>query len=97
MKENLENKSISKSNILKEILENLSEEKLSDIKVKHDVFPKGTFSEDNSPEEIAKIVCSKSKDYKQAVERVVYFYNRAGKNLKDRHKEIIKELEKICK
>jgi len=75
----------------------LNELKLSKLDVKHNVFPEGTFSEDKSPNEIAKIVCSKSDNYKQAVERVVYFYNRAGTNLKDRHKDVIKELEKICK
>ena len=79
--------------MLKEIIENIP-----NIKPKWEP-PKGTFSKNANPSEVAKIVCKGHKsNLQKSVDCVNYFFNRCGKNcdgwnLKDK---IIKELHKIC-
>jgi len=60
--------------------------------------PKGTFSDDKSPEETAKIVCKgHNGNLKSAVASVNFYYNRAGKSNDKKRTKIIDILQKICK
>jgi len=55
--------------------------------------PEGLFTKD--PETIAKTVAKASKDYKQAVARVNFFYNRYGCSGDRKGDEICKKREKV--
>jgi len=60
--------------------------------------PKDTFAEKTPASETAKIVAKDAKDYKQAVDRVEFFFNRGGDkipNAKARAEKIVAELKKI--
>jgi len=87
--------------MIREILQKIQEEQwVNNVKPKW-TPPEGTFAKDMPAQKTAEIVCKASKDLKQAVERVNFFYNRCGDKCKDwgekRRKEIIDILYKICK
>ena len=81
-------------NILKDLMVPLSEyviERLSDVKAKW--HPKeGLFTSDN-PKEIADYLLKHSDDRGQAMRRLNFYMNRAGKNLKN--KETLERAKKI--
>lgn len=63
--------------------------------------PKNLFASDD-PSKIASVVGKSSKSYQQAVSRINFYYNRAGKNIPTRKRKslaatIIKKLRSIFK
>lgn len=61
--------------------------------------PSGLFASDD-PSKIAQVLGKSSKSYKQAVSRVNFYYNRAGRNIPKRKSlasAIIKKLKSIFK
>ena len=73
-----------------DLVEYLSE-RLSDVKAKW--HPKEGLFTSNSPTEIANYLLSHSKDPKQAMNRLVFYMNRAGDSLKN--KETLEKAKKI--
>lgn len=66
-------------------------ERLSDVKAKW--HPKeGLFTSDN-PDEIARYLLKHSEDRAQAMRRLNFYINRAGKNLKNR--DVLEKAKKI--
>jgi hypothetical protein len=66
-------------------------ERLSDVKAKW--HPKeGLFTSDN-PDEIAGYLLKHSEDRAQAMRRLNFYINRAGKNLKNR--DVLEKAKKI--
>jgi len=80
---------------VKTLLQKLEEENWIDkVKTKWHP-PEGLFTKD--PETIAKTIAKASKDLKQAVARVNFFYNRYGCSGERRNDPICKKREKVLK
>jgi len=58
--------------------------------------PKGLFAEGSS-QEIARIVSSESKDYSQAIKRLQFYINRAGKNLTGERLRTLEAAKRLVK
>ena len=83
---------------MKSLTEYLTEKQLSNINAKW--HPKEGLFTNSSPSYIANYLIKNSKDLKQAMNRLVFYMNRAGENLEnkatlDKAKDIIhKRIEK---
>jgi len=92
--------------VLSEAFEKYLEEKkwIDSVKVKYHP-PEGLFK-DGSPEEIAKVICKDSTSLKQAVDRIVFFFNRYGCNeggkrknseICKKYKPALEKVRELCK
>ncbi len=79
----------------REYLKKINEEKWSaDVESKWEP-PEGLFTK--SAEEIASVLKANSKDLQQAISRLSFYINRAGKNLDPERKKVLNHAEELIR